>query len=132
MHVPEAAVDIDHLPQSAKDEVRGAGKGTHMQPVAVSERTHQPTHYDFRGRVLGLNRRHDARSLGFREGVQTTTLLHLNADARHADTTDPSCIVEFNKGSQLRDLALGGEPAQFCDVLTNESFDRRNDYSADV
>ena len=70
MHVPETPIDVDDLPQSWENKIRGARQRTDMQTVTVSQGMHEPANKKFRGCVLRLHRRHDSGSLSFRDSIR--------------------------------------------------------------
>jgi hypothetical protein len=88
--MPEAAVDVDDLPQTREHQVGRAGKIADVKPITVSERMDQATDEHLRHRVFRLHRRHDAGTLGFRKDVS-----HWNAPVLGART---SYDTLFSKG----------------------------------
>jgi hypothetical protein len=91
VHVPEAAVDVDDLPQSREHQIGSAGKRSDVQAVTVSERMHKTSDRQFGSGVLRLDRRHNAGPLGLRNGVSHfETPFH----ARQSLNATAGCIVE--------------------------------------
>jgi hypothetical protein len=69
VHVPETTVDVNNPSQSRKYKIGSAWERTNVQTITVAEGMHETADHQFRGRVLRLDRRHDAGSLGLCEGV---------------------------------------------------------------
>jgi hypothetical protein len=80
MQVPEATVDVDDLSQSRKYQIGTAGKRPDVQTVAVSQRMNEPTDHHFRGRVLRLDRRHDAGAFTIGNRNDRSTKVRRNVD----------------------------------------------------